>query len=75
MDLSFLNFLHPAFWIKIITLIAIFFYIIFTFIVFTQVRVMEQILHLPHAETILRTISIINIVLGISLFVMAIVIL
>ena len=75
MDFNFISFLHPAFWIKAITLIAIGFYIIFTFVVFTQVKVMAQILSLPHAGTVLKTISIIHIILAISLFVMAIVIL
>ncbi len=55
--------------IKSITLIAIGFYIVFTFVVFTQVKVMTQILYLPNAETLLKTISIINIALAISLFV------
>ncbi|MBI4089722.1 MAG: hypothetical protein HY424_03400 [Candidatus Levybacteria bacterium] len=75
MDFSFLSFLNPSFWIKIITIIAIFFYVIFTLVVFTQVKVMGQILSLPHADIILKTISVINIILGISLFLIAIVIL
>jgi len=75
MNLDFVNFLQPIFWIKTITLIAIAFYVIFTFVVFTQVKVMAQILHLPHAQAVLKTISIINIILAISLFSIAIVIL
>lgn len=75
MDLNFINFLHPGLWIKIITLIVIGFYVIFTFVVFTQVKVMSQIIHLPHGETMLKTIAIIHIILAISLFVIAIVIL
>lgn len=75
MDFSFINFFQPVFWIKIITLIAIIFYAIFTFVVFTQVKVMSQIIHLPHGETTLKTISIINIILAISLFAIAIAIL
>ncbi len=61
--------------IKIITLIVIIFYAIFTFVVLTQVKVMAQILHLPIAGDILKAISLINIILAISLFVIAIVIL
>ena len=75
MDFNSINFVNPVFWIKIITLIVILFYVVFTFVVFTQVKVMTQILHLPHGETTLKTISIIHIILAISLFVIAIVIL
>ena len=75
MDLNFTNFIHPVFWIKIITLIVIGLYIIFTFVVFTQVKTMAQILHLHHAKRLLKTISIIHTVLAISLFLLAIVIL
>lgn len=75
MNLDFINFLQPIFWIKIITLIVIGFYIIFTFVVFTQVKTMTQILHLPSAGGILKSISVISIFLAISLFLFAIVIL
>lgn len=75
MDLSFFNFFQPVFWIKIVSLIVIGFYVIFTFVVFTQVKVMTQILHLPRAEALLKIISIIQIVFAISLFLFAIVIL
>jgi len=75
MDFISLNFLHPAIWIKIITLIAIVFYVIFTFIVFTQVRVMSEIFSISDSKTILRIISIAHVVLAVSLFIIAIVIL
>lgn len=75
MDFNFLNFLHPDVWIKIITLIAIGFYIIFTFIVLTQVRVMGEILVIPGAKTVLKIISVIHVVLAVSLFIIAVVIL
>lgn len=75
MELFFSNYFQPIFWIKIITLIAIAFYVVFTFVVFTQVKVMTQILHLPYAKMMLRIISVINIILAISLFLFAIVIL
>lgn len=75
MNLNFINFLQPVFWIKIITLIVIGFYVIFTFVVFTQVKTMAQILHLPHAGGLLQIISVISIFLAISLFFLAIVIL
>lgn len=75
MDFNFISFVNPIFWIKIITLILIGFYVIFTFVVFTQVKTMAQILHLPHAQGLLKMISIIHIVLAISLFLFAVVIL
>lgn len=75
MNLDFVNFFHPVFWIKIVTLIVIVFYVIFTFVVFTQTKVMAQILSLPQAKIVLKVISIINIILAISLFFIALVIL
>lgn len=73
--MDFINSLHPVFWIKIITLIVILFYVVFTFVVFTQVKVMSKILRLPHGEKRLKTISIIHIILAVSLFLIALVIL
>ncbi len=73
--MDFINFFQPILLVKIITLILIFFYVVFTFVIFTQVKVMAQILHLPHAQGLLKMISIINIILAISLFIFAIVIL
>lgn len=69
------NFLNPTFWIKIVTLVVIGFYAVFTFVVYTQVKTMEQILHLPHAEAFLKVISLIHIILAVSLFLIAVVIL
>lgn len=76
MDLSFLNSIFSVnLLIKIITLIVIAFYVIFTIVVLFQIKAMAKILHLPHAELILETIFLINIILAISLFLLAIVIL
>lgn len=75
MDLNFGEFFQPVILVKIVTLLVIGFYIIFTFVVFTQVKAMSQILSLPHASTILKTIAIINIILALSLFLGAFVIL
>jgi len=69
------SFFQPIFLIKVITLIVVGFYIIFTFIVFTQVKAMGKIIGLPHASSIFKTVSIINIILAISLFLFALVIL
>lgn len=75
MNLDFINFLQPVFWVKIITVIVIGFYVIFTFVIFTQIKVMTNILHLPYANLTLKVISVIHIVFAISLFLLAIVIL
>ena len=75
MDLNSIGFLQPVFWIKVVTLIVIGFYAIFTFIVFTQVKTMTQILYLPNAGGWLKMIAKIQIILAISLFLFAIVIL
>ena len=75
MNLDFINFFQPVFWIKIVTLIVIIFYVVFTFVLFTQVKVMGQILSLPQAKIVLKVISVINIILAISLFFIALVIL
>jgi hypothetical protein len=66
---------QPIFLIKVITLIALGFYIIFTFVVFTQIRAMGRIIGLPLSPTIFKTVIIVNIVLAISLFLFALVIL
>lgn len=73
--MNFINSLHPVLWAKIITLIVIIFYAIFTFVVFSQIRVMSGILRLPYAEKVLKTISVVHIILAISLFLLAVVIL
>ena len=78
MNTNFLNltgFFQPIFLVKIVTLIAIVFYAIFAFIVFIQVREMGKIVVLSHTSLILKTISVINIILAISLFLIALVIL
>lgn len=73
MDLT--NFLQATFWIKAVALVVIGFYVIFTFVVYTQVKTMTQILNLAHASFTLKLISKIHIFLAISLFLFAIVIL
>ena len=72
MDLSFLQ---PIILIKIITLIAIAFYVIFTLVIFTQIKAMGEIIGLPFASGIFKTIIIMNIILSILFFVLGSVIL
>jgi len=73
MDISILA--QPAFWIKAIILILIGSYIIFSFVILSQVNTMTQILHLPHTNRLFRTISKLLALFAISLFLFAIVIL
>jgi hypothetical protein len=61
--------------IKIITLIFLAIYIIFTFVILTQVRVMNRILNETFASNLLMIISVINILLPLSLFLIALAIL
>lgn len=61
--------------IKIATLVFLAFYIIFTIVVLTQVRVMNNILKQSFASTILATIALGNLILALSLFLIALVIL
>jgi hypothetical protein len=76
MNLAIINSISSAaLLIKIITLIIIIFYTIFTLIVSTQIKVMTDILYIPHSKPIFKTISTINIVLAILLFLFALVIL
>jgi hypothetical protein len=75
MNLDATNFLQPTFWIKVVALIIIGAYAIFTLVVFTQIKAMTQVIRIPHAKKILLTISLINIALAVSLFLLAVVIL
>lgn len=74
-SLKWTNFFQPVLFIKIVTLIIIGFYLIFSVVVFTQVKAMSQILILPHASIIFKTIAIINIIAAVMLFLAAFVIL
>lgn len=61
--------------IKITTLVLISFYILFTAVIFNQVLVMNRIVTLNHASTMLKLLGIVHIILAISLFIAALVIL
>lgn len=61
--------------IKIATLIFIAFYIVFAIVVVTQVRLMNNILNQSFASTMLATIALGNLILALSLFLIALVIL
>jgi len=74
MNIDFLNF-DIFFLFKIGILAVIAGYIIFSLIVFNQTRVMEKIIKVSGASRVLEIVAIINLLLGFSLFVLALVIL
>jgi len=61
--------------LKIAILIFLALYIIFAVIVLTQVRLMNNILKQSFASTVLATIALANLILALSLFLIALVIL
>lgn len=65
----------PLFLFKIALIVIIAIFIIFTIVIFTQVSVMNKIITHTTASGILKLIAILNIILAISLFVIALVIL
>lgn len=75
MDSNFINIFQPTFWIKAITLVTIGFYVVFAYVVFTQVKKMSQVLQISNISSVLKAISVIHIILAISLFLFAVVIL
>src|SRR3989344_8469406 len=75
-NLNILNsFLNINIWMKIILLLLISLYTIFSFVIFNQVRAMNKIIYVPSSSQILFITSIIHSLLAISLFLTALVIL
>ncbi|RJQ38409.1 hypothetical protein C4559_01285 [Candidatus Microgenomates bacterium] len=66
---------QPLFAVKIVLIIAAFVFLIFTFVVFNQIRVMNDILSEEHSSLVLKIIGILNIFLAFSLFIFVLVIL
>ncbi|OGH21428.1 MAG: hypothetical protein A2958_01805 [Candidatus Levybacteria bacterium RIFCSPLOWO2_01_FULL_38_13] len=64
-----------AFFIKISGLILIFGYIIFTVVILIQTITMNKIIHIPPSSQVLTGVTVINLLLAISLFIAAVVIL
>jgi len=75
MDSNFINTFNPVFLIKIITLVVIGFYAVFSFVIYTQVKKMTRILCLHGTDGIIKSLSVIHIILALSLFLLALVIL
>lgn len=61
--------------VKIVTLVFLILYAVFSFVVLTQVNIMNQILNQTNASTMLKTIAIIIFILAILLILAALVIL
>lgn len=60
---------------KILILILIFLYVIFAFVVLNQVRLMNGVVRELHSSTIVQAGAVVHLLLAISLFVYALVIL
>ena len=65
---------NAFFWLKIGVLLITVLYSIFAFIVINQIRAMDKIIHLPPTKIVL-SVSILNLIFGVSLFLLALAIL
>lgn len=66
---------NTLFLTKIVFLLAIGFFFIFTFIVYNQIRIMSNIVTETKSSNILIIIAIVNLIIAFSLFIAALVIL
>ncbi len=75
-NLSILNsFLNINIWIKILALLLIFMYTLFSFVIINQVRAMNKVVYIPSSSQILFITSVIHSLFSISLFLTALAIL
>lgn len=68
-------FQNPFIFIKIGIIILIFFYVVFSYVIFKRIRIMNNVVEQSQSSFILVLISLINIIFAILLFLTAIVIL
>jgi hypothetical protein len=73
--MDFTQLLTLAFVLKIAVLIVLLGYIIFTIVVFVQVRTMNRLISVSVASTIISVLSVIHILLALALFVITLAIL
>lgn len=66
---------QPLFAVKVVLIIAAFVFLIFTFVIFNQIRVMNEIVNEKNSSSALKIIGILNIFLAFSLFIFVLVIL
>lgn len=69
------QFLQPLLALKIVFLLIIAFFIVFTFVVVNQVNTMNKIVSEAHSSFTLKLIAILNLLLAVSLFLLALAIL
>ena len=69
------QFINIPFLLKAVALLLIFMYAIFAFVIVNQARTMNKIIYIPSSSRILIVISVIHLLLSISLFLTAVVIL
>lgn len=67
--------LNISFILKGLALLVLFMYIIFTFVIFSQIRAMNKIIFIPASSEALSFVAIVYIALAVSLFLFAAVIL
>ncbi|MBI2031629.1 MAG: hypothetical protein HYT08_03375 [Candidatus Levybacteria bacterium] len=70
-----IQFFNISFWIKILFLLFISMYVVFSLVIINQVRAMNKIIYVPTSSQLLLAASITNFILAISLFFIALVIL
>lgn len=75
MDNNLINTFNPVFLIKLLTLAVIGFYVVFAFVVYVQAKKMTKTLYLHKAEGVIKSLSVIHIIITVSLFFLALVIL
>lgn len=63
-------FINPFFWLKVAILIIMASYTIFAFVVLNQIRAMDKIINLPPTKIII-SVSVLNLIMGTSLFLLA----
>lgn len=69
------NILQTSFLIKIFSLVVLSMYLVFSFVIFTQINTMNKAIHVPSAGPILKIIAILNIIAALSLLLLSLAIL
>lgn len=66
--------LQPTIFLKIVASVLLLLYILFTIVTFTQIRVMNRIIHQSAGSQIVYTLGLLHIVFAISVLIAALVI-
>lgn len=71
----FAAFFQPAFLFKIVLGIGLFFFVVFAFVVFTQIRAMNRIVHQDTSSAVLEGVALVFLAAGVLLLIITIVVL